>query len=322
MQPIDSNYPLYGVGNNAFLLEYLTHAPHKVAKPEAASQSTPVVEPTVPEINAEQMAQDPDYLNSTLNYVLDRARQYFASGMYDAAVSNYREYLSYQYRFASRTLGVTDQYFQALFEFAWLMNISEERKEAEKVMNEALLRNLDIVLKPRTDDTQELRLVRQFLTALQELDQLPSANNLRIPVSPDVLGKVVKKLVSQGFPELARDVVGHIEVRNLLSVFRAEELSQKLFTQAHPRTSPPPPLLPIVYTLRGLPFGPFNPLAHEEDKKVYSHEIETEILRTERIDHIFSVDKDPNQDDERERRQHHPPLKSSKDAKEKDNRPR
>ena len=196
-----------------------------------------------------------------------------------------------------------------MFEFSWLASIHHREKESERILNESLLRLLDPLLHKEKEDTTPKLLVRQFIQAMQELGQLPSNAAPRVSVQDDTLMKLVKKLISQGEPQIARLVLGHLEVRNLLMLFQADYLSRKLYEQINPRSGGPPVTLPILYTRIGLPYAPINPKAKEVDAEEHQRERQNEehpesSLFAHGVDRVFALGKDPNEGEERERRQH------------------
>ncbi|MBY0402835.1 MAG: hypothetical protein K2X66_02985, partial [Cyanobacteria bacterium] len=307
IDPIDHSHPAFGVGNNPYLLEYLSHQVEKSSannaeRLEASVEATKMASNAPINPDKMRLSQDPVYLSSTLAYMLERARYYFQAGYLEDAKKNYQEYLSYQHFYGQGYEGVDQDYFQVLFEYSWLLDINNERKESERVLNEELLRQLEEITKASSKETPHRAEVRQFIQTLQELDEFPNNNRLREPVSTDILFKLVKKLVTHEEPELARAILGGVEVRNLLAVFRTERWLASLNHQLDPREGLQSSLLPIIYTRIGLPFAPVNPLAHDEDKRVFAKEYRPEILRTSEVFKVHSIDKDPDQDSEREKR--------------------
>jgi hypothetical protein len=328
MQPLDSLHGqgLYGVGNNPFLLEFLAYGTRHPLEPKAGgstaasdnsqtSAGTASGSNTEPEsmtplvVDIPRLSMDPNYLVNTLGTLLQRARLYFLYGYYDASLKEYRDYLHFEHLYSQGYTGITADYFQVLFEFSWLASIHHREKESERILNESLLRLLDPLLHKEKEDTTPKLLVRQFIQAMQELGQLPSNAAPRVSVQNDTLMKLVKKLISQGEPETARLVLGHLEVRNLLMLFQADYLSRKLYAQTNPRSGGPPVTLPIIYTRIGLPYAPINPKAKEADHEENLRERHNEdhphsSLFAHGVDRVFALGKDPNEGDERERRQH------------------
>jgi hypothetical protein len=189
-----------------------------------------------------------------------------------------------------------------LFEYGWLSDLNHQRKETERMLNESLLKMLEPVLTPQPNQSQGRQLIRQFVEAFQELEQLPTPMRMRDPVPDEVLMKLVKKLMSQGEPEIARLVLGQLEVRNLLTVFRADYMARRIYEQVHPRGGPSVMLLPLLYTRIGLPYAPYNPLANEENQRVQTKIYEHEELQPEALSGMPPLSRDPNEEEERERR--------------------
>jgi hypothetical protein len=324
MQALDSIHGqgLYGVGNNPFLLEFLaygTQHPLETKEGTNASENAQTQSSLLQSVQHESItplvvdiprfSMDPDYLVDTLGTLLQRARLYFLYGYYDAALREYKQYIHFEHLYSQGYNGITPDYFQVLFEFSWLASIHHREKESERILNESLLRLLDPLLHKEKEDTTPKLLVRQFIQAMQELGQLPSNAAPRVSVQDDTLMKLVKKLISQGEPQIARLVLGHLEVRNLLMLFQANYLSRKLYEQTNPRSGGPPITLPIIYTRIGLPYAPMNPKAKEVDAEENQRERQNEehperSLFAHGVDRVFALGKDPNEGEERERRQH------------------
>lgn len=302
MDPIDAALPLYGVGNNPFLLEFLSHqaaplppAPTALAPSIAETQSVLL-------LDRPRLSMDPQYLADSLALILARAREYFLYGYYDAAIREYKEYLSLEHLYSKGYDGITGEYFQVLFEYSWLSDIHHREKETERILNESLLWMLEPILKEKPGTPPSQQVARQFLLTMQELGQLPSAQTFRSPVTDDSLMKVVKKLMSQGELPVAQLILGQVEVRNLLMVFRADLMARQLAAQDM-RVGGPSVMLPIIYARIGLPYAPVNPMAHEADRDVFDHEIPEQSIFAPHIHWVEALDKDPNEENERQRRQ-------------------
>lgn len=305
MDPVESSYPLYGVGNNPFILEYLsqlaTHheeALHE-AQPGPEVRSAPE---SALEIDQARLSVDGAYLASTLKTLLERARFYFNAAMYADALREYREYIYLEHLYATGYSGVTGEYFQVIFEYLWLLDLTDHRKEVERAFNQALLERVAPVLKPAAGDRLETRMIRQLIGALQELEQFPTYTRLQEPVPVEVLMKIAKKALSQGEGPLAQMILGFVEVRHLLGFFRTERLVQSISEQGSASGIRPSVMLPIIYARIGLPYAPLNPLAVEESKRILSKESARSIFHTEPVPPIAPIDKDPDEDEERERR--------------------
>jgi hypothetical protein len=307
MEPIDANQHVYGVGNNRFLLEYLARQPQQsaVEESEPSPQAAPVEQ--TEQVDQARLSKDPAYLASTLGYLLQRARYYFRRAQYTEANREYRQYLFYEHRYATGYMGVTPEFFQVVFEYMWLLELKNHRKEAERLFNEQLLRLMEPMLNPKVGMSRDMDRIRQFVQTLQAMDQFPARDNLMAQVTNEALTKLAKYAISHGERSLAQSILSMVEVRYLMGVFRTERMIQTLTRETGSGRQGPSSMLPIIYSRIGLPYAPTNPLGEEEQRRMLSQELggkglPMEELMAEPVYGLPPIHKDPSKEEERRRR--------------------
>lgn len=300
--PIQPVHLYYGVGNNPFLLERLAHLAAPEAQSVASKENIEGLQPLV--IDDERIKTDRQYFLSMLDWILARARLYFKQYFYQAAEQEYKLFIRYMHMYGDRFNIMADNYYLVMFEYSWLQLELGHQREAQQFLNQELLILMEAMLNRVGAETPETLNTRQMILGYQETGLLPTHQQMRLDVSDEILSRLSKQLISIGQRDLARQVLGQLEIRQLLTLFQTEQLAQKLAKEeSHGLIPHPQPMLPLHYSHWGLPYSPFSPVSPEDTKRFLSQELKMQPLTADRVEPVYGLNRDPNEREKREQRQ-------------------
>lgn len=291
----EAEYPILPVGQKPVPPPEVTQA--QAAQPETADQGLLGIP-----VDYNRLKQDEAYFIQLMKYVLYKARVSFNKFIYADAEQLYGQFFKYlrAYR-ANAMYGSPIEYYPALFEYSWTLSILNRRKEAEKILNQELLRLLEPVL-VRTP--AHLSDIRNRIQQLQVQNLFPSQPH-QLTVRPDLvaLQDIARQLAKAGEAEFALHVLSHVEVRHLLSANQIRQLAGTI-AKASGQTGAMAlsNMLSAVYSRLGLPVTPTVPLTPEEAEKIRSKTFVPEH-QVDRVNPIDPTTRDPRKQEFRGARQ-------------------
>ena len=324
MVPIDPIEPHHSsdapahfrVGQNPFMFELLAQksrrlntiaqlqADHDPATPLLSETAAQYDDPSTPDIDEGRMGKDQEYLKDRMGWLHWRARYYFRNGWYDAAEQLYVRFFRYHHFYGNRILnrysgtypgysGTTLNYYYAMFERRWLMEIIDKREAGERFLNEQLMRKLEwaIAHPEQTERSGELKHIINGYILRGELPGFEDQHAMFKPIALPALGKLMQQLVSSGHTMLAHHVLAHIETRQLVSLFHTEREAQRLFPQQQQGLLSPllQAALSQQASRQGVPMAPTLPSPD------YKQLADIEHVYTDLVEPVYALGKDPNE---------------------------
>lgn len=257
-------------------------------------------------IDNARMHQDYEYVVDSLNYIHFKAQNLFIKGRYVEAQEQYDQFFKYlrQHK-VFMYYGVPLNILPAVFENAWTLQLLDRHKEAERFLNQELLRIMEPVL--LSPQKPALKPIETTLEQWQQTRIFPGPAHMETPPSMPHLTQLVDMLRTAQQPQLALQLLGYIEVRHLLEVHRTQRLAQGLSEESRlPATrSNPASLLPNAQNHFGLPVAPVLPVAPEVTAKIRPHTHLPEY-HVDKVEPVYALNKDPRERQGRGRRQRRP----------------
>lgn len=247
-----------------------------------------------------RLQRDTDYFLKTMRHILEKARKFYQALQYNAAQEIYEQFFRYLRVYRDKDPTNQVNFYPALFEYAWLKEIQGERQEAQAIINQELLRTLEPVLQPSKQP--HLEEIREIVRGLQNQGLFPTVTNLKPQVPLETLEKIAQHFIAVGMQPLALEILGHIEVRHLLSLYRTRQLVHKLEQLEESAPSTPYSVLPSAYAHFGVPVAPILPITPEDAEKIREKTPKRDY-RIDRVEPVYAVNKDPREKEKRRRKQ-------------------
>lgn len=270
----------------------------------AAGQNPPVEKANLTQygikIDHVRLQKDSDYFLKTMRTMLEKARKFYHALQYSAAQEIYEQFFRYLRVYREKDPTNQVNFYPALFEYSWLKEIQGERQEAKAIINRELLKSLEPVMQPSKQP--QLEELRETIRGLQNQGLFPTSTNLKPQVPLEALEKLAQQFIAVGQQPLALDILGHIEVRHLLSLYQTRQLAHKLEQQEESAPSSPYSLLPSAYAHFGVPIAPVLPITPEDAERIRDKTPKREY-RIDRVEPIYGINKDPREKEKRRRKQ-------------------
>jgi len=303
IQPIQPIQPLHNVEDVHPLHPY--YPAHTVA-PSVEAQT---IGSTT--IDHARLKQDQDYFLQTLNNLLYEARAAYNGFNYAEAKGIYEQYFRFLGYYGNTTYSQSQvNFYPAMFEYSWTMEIEGHREEAQRFFNLQLLQVLNAPLQTKKP---ELHPVQETIKTLQQQQILPSPTNLKVNVPQEQLLNLAQQLVAAGNRPIAIQILHLAEIESLLGLARAGKQIHGLEAQTSTQ-SIPSQQLPSPFEHWGIPIAPYMPISSDAravlQSKVYRPE-----YHPDRVDPIQPINKDPRDFDRRWRQQKKKPATAKKSSR-------
>jgi len=271
------------------------------------------------DIDIQKLQTDKTYFVSQLRQMFYYALHQANMGNNDRAAFEFERYFRYLWTyggnqwndFGTQTWGI-DRY-HALLTYVRVVEKMQGPKASEHIINQELLRDINLLSQDLDNPPPaERELAQTFVEHMQDRGTLPTLTTLNKPIAASELLRVGQFFQSHGFLDMAERLYTHTQLRNVLDVYRAEAaLRQVSYRQAPPGNSGG--LLAFPYlSLMGTPMAPNLPNPYELQKQRESKEVPASIFYyTHNVNAIEPIHKDPDQEDERKKRQKKPPRAKS-----------
>ena len=304
----------FSILNNPFLLELMqqhlvdqTPTNNKQPLPESAKE---LLDGDQEQVDTLRLERDSYYLRWILDRALQKARMYFLYGWYEESDHQYNIFFNYQLRYGKKFSGIQDSYFFALFERTWLNDVQGKIETAEKQLNEELMMKLRWAIDhPESLESTKtgIQPLKDLLSKFETQGLLPEITNkmaLQKPIDSKVLLNFLNKIVDLGYRDLAKYMLGHIEVRLMLKIFQAESAAQRLFSQYKNAGNVSPWMMPYLMSLKGVPLAPTIPVDENDKKRLHPDELpDLGHVYTDLIAPVYALKKDPNEEEKRRERE-------------------
>lgn len=249
-------------------------------------------------IDAVQMAQDKDYFLKTILYIHAKARQHYNNFQYAIAQDLYKMFFQYLKLYRPHyPVAPPINFYPAMFEYAWILQLQGEKKEAQKQLNQELIKLLEPIKASKEPRLEE---VRESVNRLEEKGLLPTPDRTDIRVSAEDLIELAQLHARYGQYPPAIQLLRHAEVLQMLEFHTARALEKKFeHDQEHPiaETSSalhhghPYIMKPFGYSYFGVPVSPILPITPEDAKSIQTKTIKPEY-HVERVEPFASIGKD------------------------------
>jgi hypothetical protein len=308
MDPIQ---PIHGFAEEEMLIQ--PAAPVKPQTTDAVDAQKTMGSGTA--VDALRMQKDDAYFVKTLKYMLSGARAFYNTGQYGPAEELYGKFFRYLHAYrADSYYSSPIDYYPAMFEYSWTMEIQGQKAEAQKFLNSELLRLLETITEPQKP---ELRPVQEALKALQNQGTLPAPGKLQGEVDLTKLPALAQQLAHANHGEKAVQLLGHLEVRYLLEASDAKRLAGQIAKQDDAaRAAMTATVSTAAYTHLGLPVAPVMPVLREDAERIHRKSLTPEE-RIDRVNPISATSRYPQDQGGRGSRQRspQPPAKKRKTVK-------
>lgn len=306
-----SKVDLYFLRNEYFLTKILNDASQNVQQPSELIEKYNAEDLLKQEaIDGIRLAQDERYFLYILDRMLRRARRNFLYGWYDKSEKEYNRFFTYQHYYGRKMKGFQDLYFNALFERFWVNRITSGQKNLELSLNQELMKKLyQATLKP--DDFDEKSHGIERLTALikkyEDNGKLPKVTNpaeMSKQIPSEVLVNLLSNINTLGYHNVASHLLGHIEVRMLITMVNAERLVNQTPTKKNSVKTISPFLNNYLRGQQGVPMAPALPVDEEDLKVLHPEELpDIKHVYTDLVEPVYALKKDPNEEEKRQARE-------------------
>lgn len=300
--------PLYGVGQNPFLIEEAKHLQAQAIYTRGSSTAAGVEEADLARAKEPvQPSKTQAYVKERTTWLLSKARYFFFTRTdYATAAEFYKKYFQYLSYYKWQYHGIFGNYAQALFEFVWSQDIVGKQREAERFLNQQLLEQIEAGLKAGHAETPA---VERYIETLQIEELLPTPQTLNQSASPDALYRLAQYLMSKGDWEFAQNILVQAEVRYLQRFYRSRQMAGEAARHLPPQEELAIASLPVQYAaqMQGrIPMAPSMPLMPGESERLHPTSGRPPAYAyyyTDKVDPVFGPNKDPNEEDKRRRRE-------------------
>ncbi len=261
-------------------------------------------------IDESRLARQRVYLDQVTSWILDRGYRYFRMGLYEQAQAQFQQYFRYQLFYGSLTMGTTNQFYNALFTMSWVDQTQNTVQASVKQYNELLQR----ILEPYTHDTREGAdqrehpILRPYIEHLQLNGQFPTPAHLEVLPTPDTMVKLAAKLITTGERQAGFQVINFARAFEASRIYPEGSIttrvqSDPIFRGYVPKVSDD--LIRELYGLHGLPYIPGTHSLEADDDHLHKAKVEiTDMDLAQYFTHrVEPIDKDPNDEEERRKRE-------------------
>ncbi len=201
------------------------------------------------EIEEEQLKEESYFFKVQLKLLL-RARLNFLYHRYDKAEQDYIQYIRYHDTFGVGFEESLQEYFPAIFEYAFLLTIQDRSDEANEFINLELAQYVSTNLPKHVGDKKPDDL--NMVINLQEQEKLPSLGAFKKRYRGADIVKLALHFRDADSPEAAETLLGFVKIRQLIKVFKTDLLINKLPSRENKRGGFHPSDLPLFYNFVGV----------------------------------------------------------------------
>ncbi len=301
---MDSIRPLGGTGEDVF-----AHVSW-IQSPRGREEISPLVTPT-PTSPAHTRAPQLTSEQATIKQLAYKARQAYQLGRYDEASVHFVQLFRWL-RFNRDNRNT--EFFQAMFEFGWVLQIQDERKKLRQFFNAALAQQLESLPK---EPVKDLSKTWPILKTLQDIGLHDPKTIPETAVPDEALLALVTLFQQEGANQIARDLLYHLEIRHLLGLLAAQNAARLLSTESLPKTPPQKRLasnIPFGYELFGVPVSPLLQGSLESIQRISDKTIKPE-RRIDRVEAISALPNYTGRPKGRQKRQNTKPSNKGKPRK-------
>jgi len=250
-------------------------------------------------VDVAKLQKSPDYYLTTMSYMMDKARMYYNNMQYDSAQFWYKQLFLYLPFYRPTYSQLVVDFTPLVFNYTWMTRIIQGKEEALKLMNQDLLK----ILEPVAQSTKaEMRPVQEVITDLQALGRLPQPARPDTVVTPQTLEQVAERLALQGAAMISAQVYRHLEVRLMIDAQRAGERASRVLGGDERPQIQPYAMLPFGFRQTGVPIAASMPQTQEMALRLSPKTVPPEWW-TGRVDPVYGLNKDPQEGQNRRRRQ-------------------
>ncbi len=227
-----------------------------VGATEHPEQSEPSEETEAPEpesihieVKEENLKEEAYFFKVQLKLLL-RARLNFLYHRYDKAEEDYIQYIRYHDTFGVGFEESLQEYFPAMFEYAFLLTLQDRSNEADAFINLELAQYLSSNVEAHTTALTQSDLEK--LNTLQEQQKLPSLDDFKKRYRGADIVKLALHYRDNNAPIAAETLLGFVKIRQLIKVFKTDLLINKLPSRENKRGGFHPSDLPLFYDFVGV----------------------------------------------------------------------
>lgn len=271
-------------------------------KPLEGSHEAPPVVVHGKTIDPARMAKDPAYYVSMMKWFYEKAKAYYNGFQYAYAQELYQQFFKYIrfYRPTQQGFPPGINFYPALFEFSWLLQIQNQRTEAQKLLNQELAHLLETSMKSQEPKLQPFK---EQVQALQAEGRFPAAGHPTVEVTPEDLLRLAQQ-ASALDAQLAAHLARHAEVRQQLGLSRTQQMIQKWEQREETIAKPQAyAMLPFGFSHTGVPISPLPPPLTTEDIQAVQTKILEPEYHVDKVEPVYGLNKDPREQNKRGRRQ-------------------
>lgn len=276
-----------------------------------AVETTDISEADLDKITAQQLRNDKNLFIQVLSMYFRRARSKLSLGLYEEAQQSLKWYFQYLHGagfywtdFGTQVYGI--KRYSAIFWNAIVINHLEGQKAQQAFTNKELITDLELALKAKELSQLQREQAQQFIQHLQHENRLPDHTNKAMDPSFKTLMKVSKFFQSHHMLEAAQRILLHAHVQQAINMHQLQYQMDRLARPTHR----PKELFPMASHLfpfekTGLPYTTAMPYLHDENAHhTRSSEPVGINYYTHNIHRVEAIDKDPNPEQQRKKRQH------------------
>lgn len=250
-------------------------------------------------IDTSKLQKNRDYYLETMAYMMDKARLYYNNMQYDSAQFWYKQLFLYLPFYRPTYTQLVVDFTPMVFQYTWMTRIIQGKEEALKLMNQDLLKILEPVAK---SPKPEARPVQEQIAEWQAQGRLPQPARVDMPVAPQTLEQLGERLALQGLTDASTQVFRHLEVRLMVDAQRIGERASKVAGGEERPQIQPYTMLPFGFRQTGVPVAPSMPQTQEMALRL-SPKTTLPEWWTGRVDPVYGLNKDPQEGQNRRRRQ-------------------
>lgn len=245
-----------------------------------------------------RLKQEPDYFLETMKYIQGKARMHYNNFRYVDAQELFELYFRYLRVYRPHHHRLPVDFYPALLEFSWVLEIQGQRQEAQKLLNQELLRVMEPAL--MSLEPKQVR-IQEKVVEFQQQEQFPSPVNLRVDVPVEKLVDLAKMYTAIGEPVMAAHLLRNAEVRFLLDLYRLQAMSRSVVS-VETQHFEPLMSLPVLSGSIALPVAPVLPITAKDAQSVMEKTVNPDY-RLDKVNPVSRVNQDSRGRERQGRRQ-------------------